>query len=370
MEVDTLDRRAALEEAFDSAEADAKGEPYTPPVREPAEPVEPAETETPDADPAKLEAKAAEQPKQKDRPRTRGVPPDERVKPEAEGKTPETTAPTASALDKAPVSWGAKRNELWGKVPSEVRAIISKRESEIQAGMSQAGRIRQIAEEYHQVIQPFENIIRSMNTTPREALTNVMQTATVLIIGTQAQKCAVLTEMIQRYGVDLPELDKMLTASIKGQGQKPAGRQQPVYDETNPIDPRLLKSLQPLFSLQQRLEAAEGQKHVQLQQEAVEAINTVNSEPYFEDVRDDMADIMEISAKRGHVMTIKEAYTKACQIHPEISKLIMTQTKRTPSDALARARRAASTVRGAPGGAVTNGKMDRRAALEAAWDQS
>src|SRR5271170_7377855 len=240
MEVDTLDRRAALEEAFDSAEADAKGETYTPPVREtPPEP-EVVATETTDADPAELEAKAAEQPKPKDRPRTRGVPPDERVKPEEEGKTTETPAATTSGLDKAPVSWGAKRNEIWAKTPPEARAIISKRETEIQAGMSQAGRIRQIAEEYHQVIMPFENIIRSMNTTPREALTNVMQTATALIVGTQEQKCAVITEMIQRYKVDLPELDKMLTAAIKGVGSKPAGGGQRVYDETNPIDPRLL----------------------------------------------------------------------------------------------------------------------------------
>jgi hypothetical protein len=361
----TLDRRTAIEEAFDSAEADAKGEEYTPPVREPVETKD--TTEVTEKDPAEIEAEALDQPKPKERQRTKGVPLDQRVKP-ADKTSLETSSdqvkPT-SALDKAPISWGAKRNEVWAKVPAEARAIINKREAEIQQGMSQAGRIKQIAEEYHQVVMPFENVIRSMNTTPREAITNVMQTATALIIGTQAQKCAILTEMVQRYGVDVAEFDKTLTAALKGGGQRPANVQS---NNEGQLDPRILKSLQPLFSLQQRLEQAEGRNHEKLQQEAVEAINSVENEAYFEDVRDDMADIMEISAKRGHIMTIKQAYDKACQIHPEIGKLVGTPARRTPSDALARARRASSTVRGAPGGPVGNKANDRRAQIEEAWN--
>lgn len=364
---EVLDRRTALEEAFDSAEADAKGEEYTPPVRETPAPSKEVSDET---DPALVETKATEGEKLKDRPRTRGVPPDERVKsadaPSAQSEEDKASAKTTSNLDKAPLGWGPTRDSLWAKVPTEVRAAISKRETEIQQGMSQAGRIRQIAEEYHQVIMPFENVIRSMGTTPREAITNVMQTATAMIVGTQAQKCAVLTEMIQRYGVDLPELDRALTAALSNGGNKSAQVQPNTHQ---PVDPRIMQQLQPLFSLQQRLEQAEGQKQQQLQQEAVDAINSVESRPYFADVRMDMADIMEISAKRGHIMTIEQAYDKACQINPEVSKLV-GQTARTPNGAVARARRAASTVKGAPGGAVSGGKQDRRAMLEAAWDMS
>ena len=365
MAVETLDRRTALEEAFASAEADAKGEDYTPPVHEPEPEPSVAKAET-EVDPIEQEAKAAEPVKAKERPRTKGVPLDERVKPEVEVKDDPTKAPAASNLDKAPVSWGAQRHELWKGIPPAARAIISKRESEIQAGMSQAGRIKQIAEEYHRVIMPFENIIKSMNSSPSQAITNVMTTATALIVGTQAQKCAVLTEMVERYGVDLKELDTSLTAMLKRRGEPGTQRQQ--LQQPAPLDPRL----QSLFALEERLRQADGQKQERLTQEAAEAINSVNEEPYFEDVRFDMADIMEISAKRGHVMTIKEAYTKACQIHPEISKLYSTQASkgRTPSDALARARRAASSVRGAPGGPISNGKMDRRAAIEAAWDSA
>lgn len=357
MALETLDRRTAMEEAFDSAEADVKGEVYTPPVHE--EPVTETEipVKEPTKDPVEIEAKATEQPKPKDRQRTRGVPPDERT---VEQPKPETQKPSSN-LDKAPIGWGPQRNELWAKIPADARTIINKRESDIQAGMSQAGRIKQIAEEYHQVIMPFENIIKSMNSTPREAITNVMQTATALIVGTQEQKCAVITEMVQRYGVDLPQLDKMLTAAM----QNP---QKLAYIAGNPTPQPLDPRLQPLFAMEERLRNEDSQRQTQLQAEAAEFVKTVENEPYFDDVRQDMADIMEISAKRGYVMTIKEAYEKACQLHPEVSKLIAKTTPRTPIDAVARARRAASTVRGNPGGAVTNGAMDRRAQLVAAWD--
>lgn len=366
MALETLDRRVALEEAFDSAEADAKGEVYTPPVREETTP-EPQENETPD--PGVVESKATEQPKPKDRPRTRGVPLDERGKPadavQPEGKTPESTPKAASNLDKAPLGWGVQRDTLWAKTPPDVRAAIDKREREIQHGMSQAGTVRKIAEEYHQVIMPFENIIKHMNTTPREAITNVMQTATALIVGTQEQKCAVLTEMIQRYGVDVVAFDKVLTAALqKGDGKLAYIGGNPAPN-TQPLDPRL----KPLFAMEERLRNSEIQRQEGLKREAAEIVTKLQDKPYFDDVRDDMADIMEISAKRGYVMTVEEAYTKATQLHPEVSKLIVkTPTQRTPSDALARARKASSTVRGAPGGPVSGAKADRRAQLEAAWD--
>jgi hypothetical protein len=195
----------------------------------------------------------------------------------------------------------------------------------------------------------------------------VMTTASALIVGRQEQKVAVIAEMIQRYGVDLPSLDKVLTAALKNGGGAPQG---PGLVPQAQVDPRILQHLQPLFALQTELMEAKGQKHQRLTEEATQAINSIQDRPYFEDLRHDMADIMEISAKRGHVMTIEQAYDKAAQINPEVSKLVGSTARNTPNNAVARARRAASTVKGAPGGPIANGKMDRRAALEAAWDAS
>lgn len=367
---EVFDRRAALEEAFDSAEADAKGEEYVPPVRDEQEPIGgpepsnivPLETEK---DPATVESEAAAKPPTKDKTRTKGVPPELRGKetPKPTGEEKPEGQPKVPGTDKAPLSWGPSRDVLWAKVPPDVRAAISKREIDIQQGMSQAGRLRQVVEEYHGLITPYEATIKSIGTTPKEAIHSVMQTATMMINGTQEQKCAILAEMIQRYGVDLQQFDTHLSSVLQKGG--PVTRIQP----TPPLDPRLA----PLFSMAERLERAEQEKDQKQQQEAGLAIESIQNEPFFEDVRYDIADIMEISAKRGKIMTIKQAYDKAVQINPEVSNIVSQQKKKVDVSAaastLARARRAASTVTGAPGSSVLGGgKADRRSALEAAWD--
>lgn len=361
---EVLDRRVALEEAFDSAEADAKGETYVPPAHDevPANEIQAAETE--EKDPAQVELEASNRPKEKVR--TKGVPLSERGKPPStsvEGEAPaDPAAAKGPSLDKAPLGWGPTRDSLWAKVPTDVRAAISKREHEIQQGMSQAGRIRQVADEYMSVIQPFQNVIRSMGSTPKAAITDVMQTATTMIVGSQEQKIAVMCELVDRYGVDLQLLDTALVKYLEGKGQH-----RPPQGTLAPIDPRLMEQFQPLFAMQERLTQAEQQKEQTMRNEAAAAIASVENEPFFNDVRDDIADVMEIAAKRGVIMNIKQAYDKACQLNPEVAKLL-PKARPTPADAVARARRAASTVRGAPGGAVLSGKTDRRAQLEAAWD--
>ena len=377
MAAEVLDRRTALEEAFDSAEADAKGETYVPPSREAA----PADTsgesrsvEGAETNPARVESEAAAKPEPKDRPRTKGVPleqrkPAQEVKPEPKVVEQPAGDPATQATEKAPISWGVQRDALWAKVPADVRAVIAKREQEIQRGMSRAGNIEKVANEYVETIKPFENVIRSMNTTPREAVRNVMTTATALITGPQDVKAAVLTEMIMNYGVDLPTLDAAITAAINGKGQQ---------RQTTPprIDVKSIPELQPLFQLQERVTQHEQAQKQRMEQEAQTQVEALSSKPHFEDVREDMADIMEVSARRGVVLTADQAYEKAVLLHPEVSKIVQQKQQATSvsqaASTLARSRRAASTVTGAPGGAALGAKpaTDRRSAIEAAWDSA
>lgn len=373
VETEVFDRRAALEEAFDSAEADAKGEEYVPPVREKVEPESTASDSVDqrvEKDPAVVEQAAADKSVAKDRPRTKGVPPAQRVAPTDKGVEPAVDG-EKTGLDqpKAPIGWGVQRDALWAKVPADVRQVIAKRELEIQRGMSRAGNIEKVATEYMDVVKPFENVIRGMNTTPRDAISNVMKTATALITGPQNVKAAVLVEMIQNYGVDLPTLDAALSEALKNP-------RQPINQNVAPqMDPRMMQHFQPLFALQQKLEQQELQKTETLQTEAAAAISTIADKPHYEDLREDMADIMELAAKRGVVVTINQAYDKAAQLHPEISKIFVQKKKANEVSAaastLARSRRAASTVSGAPSAsALKGGATDRRSQLEAAWNDA
>jgi molybdopterin-guanine dinucleotide biosynthesis protein len=73
---------------------------------------------------------------------------------------------------------------------------------------------------------------------------------------------------------------------------------------------------------------------------------------FFEDVRTIMADYLEVAANSRRLMTLQEAYDRACMDVPEIKKILAQRAeaaKATPSgDELVRKRRAASSVTGSP----------------------
>lgn len=315
------------------------------------------ESEKPE-DPAKTEAKAAKE--QLKSPQDRKAP----AKQDAESAK-------VSGDTKAPLGWGPNRDALWSKVADpEIRALIAKRETEIQTAMSQAGNIRLVADEYRGVITPFRDIFQQMGVQPKEALVEVMKTATGMIVGTQEQKCAILAEMISRYGVDLPTLDKTLTGHLEKMKSDPTYGRLPANTQM-PLDPRLMQQLKPLFDLRDQAVGRQQAQQKQMEDRAAADIERMRSQPHFEMLQDDIADIIDVATKRGRTITIDEAYKMAATLHPEVSRAneqrnAANQVSQAAST-LARARKAASSVKGAPGG-QSKAANDRRAALEAAWE--
>ena len=96
--------------------------------------------------------------------------------------------------------------------------------------------------------------------------------------------------------------------------------------------------------------------------------------PYYDQVRNDMADIIELSAKKGVYVTLEQAYNKAVQLDPVISQELAAQSvtaKAARANAQAqRALKASVSVGGAPSGIAsgspTNG--DRRSIISAAFE--
>ena len=100
--------------------------------------------------------------------------------------------------------------------------------------------------------------------------------------------------------------------------------------------------------------------------------------PHFEQVRDSMADIVEIMANRGQHITIEAAYNRAVAMDPVLGQELATKaaaqaqvTKAALHNGKAqRALQASVSVGGAPSG-TTAGALsanDRRATIEAAFD--
>lgn len=276
-------------------------------------------------------------------------------------------ASASTAVDKPPVSWKPAAKEAWTKLPPEARAEISRREREMSQFISQNDHHKRFTESFAKIVQPYSHLIQAQGSTPLQAVRNVFSTMAALTTGNREQKARVIAEIISNYDIDIPILDKVLSGE--------AG--QPTQQRQGTMDPSVLQALQPMYAFMDEIKSARQANEERKRQEAEAAIQQHESLPYFDDLREDMADIMEVAAKRGIELSLEQAYERAVALNPEISKIVqqkkaIEEAKKNGGTRMARARRAASTISGAPAGSP-DGKStpkSRREQIEAAWDDA
>ncbi len=266
----------------------------------------------------------------------------------------------------APASWKPAVREHWEKLPPEVQEEVTRRETEIQRGLQQACGHRRVAEEYMNVIRPYQHLIQAQNSTPAAAITSMMQTAAQLTMGSPAQKAQLIAEIIGNYAIDVEILDGVLS------GQDIGPEHSPIMDH---IDQRLA----PLNDFMNRFQGYQEQDSTAIVEQANQDLSMFQSETdheFYEDVREEMADLMELGARRGRVVTLQQAYDAACQNTPEVKKVIDHRAARkraaVPSgDELANKRKAASSIAGsAPtGGGSAKGDQSLRESIAEQFEE-
>lgn len=296
----------------------------------------------------------------------------DRAKPEHKSPAqPQQSKPatTEAVTDKAPVSWKPAQRELWASLPAEVRAEINRRERQIQETLTQTDNVRKFANDFAQIVQPYSHLIAQAGSTPLRAVDSMMRTAAVLTTGSQEQKAQTLVNLIAQYGVDIPTLDKVLSGVVKDgkvQGATPQQEQPPAW-------------ARPMFEFMSTVQQQRMAAQQAAAAEAQQAVESFSEKPFFEDLREEMADLIEVAARRGRAMTMEEAYERAVQANPEIRAIVQqrqaaAKARNPVSEAaatLARARKAASTVASAPAGesaGTVSAAKTRREAIAAAWE--
>ncbi len=277
-------------------------------------------------------------------------------------------------LNKAPQSWKPTAREAWGKLPKEAREEIMRREKDIDTTFRQTADMRQYAQSIHKTIQPYEALIRAEGGNHVTAVDNLLKSAYILRQGDPQTKSSMVAQMIVRHGIDIDMLDNALQALVSGKGGQ-GGQQR--------VDPMIQHLQQELAPIKQFMGTLQGRQQ-EVQQQSVQSmeqeLSTFAADPqnqYFNDVADIMADILDAGAKRGVKITLQDAYRRATLAHPEISSLVTRQqvsaSAAQRSAAARRAQNASASLPsgGAPAGAAENlGPVDRRSAIEAAWEQS
>lgn len=364
------ERRKLLEAAWDESEAEEVEEIESEEVEDESEHTEP---EGDDGGTEEVEGgveEEVEQPKAK-KEGAQETPGQLKSKKEKEQPIEGELQPKASKEGelKAPNSWKPTEREFWGKMPKEAQQAVARRESEIQKALSHSAGSRKFVDQFLHVVNPYAHLIRAQNSTPLDAVNNLMQTAARLTTGNTTQKAQVLLEILNNYNVDIREFDNLLTAQIKGNGGRP-----PVQD--NSLPPQFAAALKPVYDFMNTVQSRAQQVEEQRTMQAVETVESYGAnKDFFDDVREDMADVMEAAARRGKRMSMDQAYKIAVDMNPEISAAIQQRRRAATAQAngtnIARARRAASSISGAP--VNTGGKgppNTRRQFLEQAWDDS
>ena len=256
----------------------------------------------------------------------------------AEKAAPEApaAAPTTHRVDRAPASWRKEAKGEWASVPLHIRQEVHKREMEISRALNEANLARQAASAYDQTVQPYMARIQALGVTPQQAFSELLKADYLLATGTPQQKATLIDKLLQDYGVDVAELDSAIARRLHGAPTQPQ-----VPDIQALVQQQLQQALAPIYQQQRQAEQ-------QAQQQAdmtVEQMSLDPKYPHFDEVREEMADLVEMSAKRGVYLSLDQAYSRAIGFHPEIvSSINLTQQ----NQAAQRAKAAAASVSGAP----------------------
>jgi hypothetical protein len=263
---------------------------------------------------------------------------------------------------KAPQSWKPQVREHWPKLPKDVQLEVQRREKHIENTLRETAEARRLAEEFQNTIRPFEPLIASQNSTPIQAVKNLMTSAAGLTIGTPLQKAQIVTNIIRQYGVDIQALDQLLVGETPQAGPDPQ-IQQYLQQQLAPVQ-------QFVAQLQQQKQQYEQTHTQQLQSEIAEFSQTAD---FFEDVREHMADLLEVASRRGQSMSLQQAYDIACRSNPDVAPLYTrkeaVQQASVRQQEIQSKKRTASSISGAQRTSPPpSGESSIRDALEAAWE--
>jgi len=352
--------REALETAVDAIES---GEPVSdpmslPPKEDDNDPTPEStpeispkgdDPETPPADPPAEDPPAAD--------------PD--ITPTPEGESVADPAPTdkiAEKLAKAPVNWNPAAREGWKDLPEDVRAQIHKRETEMNRSHMAGSENRKAGEEFNALAGRYSAIFAAEGIqSPIEGFERVLQTMATLRMGSTEQKAMQIANFIKAYDVDIATLDDLLVGHKPGAGNgaQPAANAQ----LTQMLDERM----RPVNELLNRIQTADANNASRIEENASTDVNTFgDGKEFFEDVRMDMGDLMDMAAQRNQSMTLDQAYKKACALSPDISQILTTRESQT---SLPNKLEAASSIRGKKSGSgAAPGDLSMRATIEQLWD--
>jgi hypothetical protein len=278
---------------------------------------------------------------------------DETQSPEATGEEPEPPGKEQPAatdqpddLAAAPVSWTPAAREAWKDLPEPVKQLVHKREREIQTALEDGKEYRKMGEGLNHTLNNYADVMQAEGVAdPIQGIEHMLTVMRTMHRGSAQLKAQILAGFVNTYNVDVRALDEVLSNT-------PAAYRQPEPELPPQLQSKLSQYDQMMAYLQQQ-QAAEQQQSYQAATSEVAQFGT--QKEFFNDVREQMADLIEFYAQRGEDLSLADAYDRACAMNPEISQVIR---QRELQKNIAGKRRAASSISGRPASAGGNPAPD------------
>lgn len=350
--------RESLEAAIDAAPAVETPAPAPEPVAQAPEPQEFSSAE-PSAESSAPDLNALSE--QQSQPR------DEQGK--FKPASPEITPGPKSGpkVDKAPASWRPEVREHWAQLPENVKAEVARRETEVQRTLQETAQARQYAEAINKAFQPYEAYIRAEGANPMQVIDNLMGTAVRLRTATGPELANLMAGMVKQFGTGRfgQQFIEMLDGAL-------AGATPQVDPQQAQIQQVIQQQLAPVQQFMQQFQQVQANQQMQVAQQAASEVEQFLSKVEFgHDVRNEMADLMEVASRRGQQLSMQDAYRQACLMNPSVRSALQARHKSQQANmqtgAAQRARSAAVSVSSSgPSMAPRQESNDIRSAIEAA----
>jgi len=259
-------------------------------------------------------------------------------------------------LEAPPVSLPPEAREVWKDTPLAMKQAMAKREADYAKGIEKYRENANRALQMDNVLSQHNHYFASTGQHPGQAVDTLLRTASNLHSGNPMIGAQTVAKIINDFGINIEILDGILS----GQPSVPRG--------TNDIDQIVEQRVQQAMSpLMQRFEQQKMYEQQQVKQKiGSELQEFAASNEFYNDVCMEMADMLDVAAKQGKQMPLKEAYDRACWANPAIRNILNTRSN-APTQ---QQQRAASTLRGSglggPGEAPEPDSL--RAAIEQAFD--
>jgi hypothetical protein len=265
---------------------------------------------------------------------------------------------------KAPLDWGPQEREQWSKIPPALQRKIVAREKEMSDSMANTADARQTHDYIAQLGQSYAPVLAAEGAqSPLHAIKSLFDTVASLRMGTASDKAKTMGQLITHYGIDINALDSVLAG------------QEPQHGPHSEIEKMLDQRLAPVNQMMQSLGDMQQQKQQANQQQVQTEIQQFAQENEFlGDVRNDMADLIDMAAKQGRNLTLQEAYDRACSLNPQISSVLADRARQNEllgnQQSIASKQTAASSIHGRQGGVADAAQMSMRDQIANAWDDA